>query len=254
MALIFAVRFIGKMRLEKFLAEAGITSRRHAKQLIAVGRVTVNNKRVLIPGTHINLGTDVVALDGESIPLKPKKHVYIMLNKPAGYLSTVIDDHDRPSVLALLPSSSIRIYPVGRLDLDTEGLLLLTNDGDLAYKLTHPRYHVDKVYLAWVQGHPSEEALEHLRSGVQLEDGITAPAKIAVIRQTKAQTYLRIIIHEGKKRQIKRMCRAVGHEVQYLKRVQIGPIKLGKLPVGEYRYLSPEELKRITNYELRITN
>jgi pseudouridine synthase len=232
------------MRLDKFLSRAGVASRRHAKQIISEGRITINGQKVFIPGTRIEPDSDVIKLDGKPISLVKKK-VYIALNKPAGYLSTVTDDRNRTTVLHLLRNLPVRVYPVGRLDLDTEGLLLLTNDGDLAHKITHPRYHVDKVYIAWVQGHPDEAALEKLRQGVRIEYGVTAPAKLIVTERTGNQTYLKITIHEGKKRQIKRMCRAIGHEVQYLKRIQIGPIKLGNLRVGKYRYLSSKEVESL---------
>jgi len=235
------------MRLEKFLSEAGVASRRHAKQIISEGRVTVNEQQVFIPGTRVDPDADVIKLDGKSISLVMKK-VYIALNKPAGYLSTAIDDRNRPTVLHLLRNLPVRVYPVGRLDLDTEGLLLLTNDGEFAHKITHPRYRVDKVYIAWVQGHPDEVALEKLRRGVRIEDGITAPAKVIVTEQTGTQTCLKITIHEGKKRQIKRMCRAVGHEVQNLRRIQVGPIKLGNLRVGKYRHLSSKEIGALKNF------
>ena len=235
------------LRLEKFLSEAGVASRRHAKQIISEGRVTVNGQKIFIPGIHIDPDSDVIKLDGKSIVLVKKK-IYIALNKPAGYLSTAIDDRYRPTVLHLLRNLPVRVYPVGRLDLDTEGLLLLTNDGELAHKITHPRYHVDKVYVAWVQGHPDEAALEKLRLGVRIEDGITAPAKVIVTEQAGTHTCLKITIHEGKKRQVKRMCRAIGHEVQHLKRIQVGPIKLGNLRVGKYRHLSLKELEALKNF------
>lgn len=238
-----------ELRLEKFLSEAGVASRRNAKQIIPEGRVTVNGQKVFIPGTRINPDTDLIKLDGKSISLVKKK-VYIALNKPAGYLSTAIDDRDRPTVLHLLHNLPVRVYPVGRLDFDTEGLLLLTNDGEFAHKITHPRYHVDKVYIAWVQGHPDEAALEKLRHGIQIEDGVTAPAKVIITERTDNQTCLEITIHEGKKRQIKKMCRAVGHEVQHLRRIQVGPIKLGNLRVGKYRHLSSKEVEALKNENL----
>jgi pseudouridine synthase len=235
-----------KLRLEKFLSEAGVASRRHAKQIISEGRVTVNGQKTFIPGTHIAPDTDVIKLDGKSVSLVKKK-VYIALNKPAGYLSTAIDDRDRPTVLHLLRDLPVRVYPVGRLDFDTEGLLLLTNDGEFAHKIIHPSYQIDKVYIAWVLGHPDEAALEKLRCGVRIEDGITVPAKVIITEQTDNQTCLKITIHEGKKRQIKKMCIAVGHEVQYLKRIQVGPIKLSNLRVGKYRHLSSKEVEALKN-------
>jgi len=235
------------IRLEKFLAESGVASRRRSKYIISAGRVTVNGKTVLECGTRIEPDVDIVELDGERV-LPEEKKVYIMLNKPAGYISTSRDERNRPTVLHLLTDIPVRVYSVGRLDIDTEGLLLLTNDGEFAHKLTHPRYHVDKVYLAWVTGCPSKESLEQLRNGVEIKDGLTAPAKVTVEKQTKTRTCLKIVIHEGKKRQIKRMCRYAGHEVQHLKRIQIGTLKLGNLPTGKYRYLSHKEVVGARHY------
>lgn len=233
------------IRLEKYLAESGAASRRRSKAIISAGRVTVNGETVLIPGTRVEPDVDIVELDGERV-LPEAKRVYIMLHKPAGYLSTARDERNRPTVLDLLSDIPVRVYPVGRLDADTEGLLLFTNDGAFAHKLTHPRYHVAKVYLAWVTGHPSEDALEQLRKGVEIKEGLTAPAEVTVVKQTKTRARLKIVIHEGKKRQVRQMCRRVGHEVQHLKRIQIGALKLGDLPAGKYRYLSPQEVKHFS--------
>ena len=230
------------IRLEKYLAESGVASRRRSKSIISAGRVTVNGEVVLLPGTRVEPDVDIVELDGVRI-LPEEKKVYIMLNKPAGYLSTARDERNRPIVLDLLTDIPVRVYPVGRLDADTEGLLLFTNDGEFSHKLMHPRYHVDKVYLAWVEGHPNEESLEQLRNGVEIKDGLTAPAEVTLLKQAKNRTLLKIIIHEGKKRQIKRMCKRVGHEVQHLKRIQIGTLKLGNLSVGKYRHLSHQEVE-----------
>jgi len=236
------------IRLEKFLAESGVASRRRSKPIISAGRVTVNGETVLIPGMRVEPDVDIVELDGERI-LQEEKKVYIMLNKPAGYISTARDERNRPTVLDLLTDIPVRVYPVGRLDVDTEGLLLFTNDGEFSHKLTHPRYHVDKVYLAWVTGNPNEETLEQLRKGVEIKSGLTAPAEVAVVKRAKNRTRLKIIIHEGKKRQVKQMCRCVGHEVQHLKRIQIGTLKLGKLPLGKYRYLSNREVEILMKNE-----
>jgi len=230
------------VRLDKFLAQSGVASRRHSKSIISAGRVAINGKTVLACGTRVKPNVDIIELDGERV-LPENKKVYIMLNKPAGYISTSRDERTRPTVLHLLTDIPVRVYSVGRLDADTEGLLLLTNDGEFAHKLTHPRYHVDKVYLAWVEGRPSKESLEQLRNGVEIKDGLTAPAKVTVVKQTKTRTRLKIVIHEGKKRQIKQMCRCVGHKVQHLKRMQIGTLKLGNLPTGKYRYLSHQEVE-----------
>lgn len=168
-----------------------------------------------------------------------------MLNKPAGYLTTAKRQDGRPIVMDLISDIDERIYPVGRLDFDTEGLLLLTNDGDFAYRLTHPKFKVEKVYLAWVSGVPSEERLNELRKGVRTKRFKAAPAKVDLLKIKGGDALLRITIHEGRKRQIKHMCSAIGHKVIKLKRIQIGPIKLGNLPVGRYRFLREEEVRTI---------
>ena len=172
--------------------------------------------------------------------------VYILLNKKPGYLSTTVDPRGHKTIMDLLPPTDKRIYPVGRLDKDTEGLLLITNDGELTHRLTHPRHHVDKVYLAWVRGNPTDEALDKLRRGIMLDDGVTAPA---LVERESCPTgaCLRITIHEGRKRQVKRMCAAIGHKVKRLKRIQIGPLHLGDLRPGDHRHLSQEELRTLKN-------
>lgn len=221
------------------MAEAGIASRRHGKKLVADGRVRVNGQVATGTGTLIDPQKDVVEVDHERAVLHFEK-VYILLNKPSGYLSTTVDTHDRRTVMDLLPSTDKRIYPVGRLDMDTEGLLIITNDGPLTYQLTHPKHHVDKVYLAWVKGYPSDESLDELRRGIMLDDVMTAPA---VVERENSPNCLRIIIHEGRKRQVRKMCWAIGHNVRRLKRIQVGPIHLGDLEPGDYRYLSNEEVE-----------
>jgi len=206
--------------------------------------VTVNGEVVLIPGTHIDPEKDEVLVDGE--PVKPvKEKVYIMLNKPPGYLSTVKSEDGRPTVIDLVKDVKLRIFPVGRLDYDTEGLLLLTNDGDFAYKLTHPKFKVEKVYHAWVQGVPSPDELDELRRGVQTKYFKASPAKVRILKIKDGNALLELILHEGRKRQVKHMCAAIGHRVVKLKRVQIGPLKLGKLPKGRYRYLTKDEVEKL---------
>jgi 23S rRNA pseudouridine2605 synthase len=229
------------MRLEKFLAESGLMSRRAAKKSIAAGRITVNTEPVLIPGTHIQPETDCVEFDGKRVEGTPKS-IYLMLNKPAGYLTTRQDERGRPTVMDLVRDISDRIYPVGRLDLDTEGLLLMTNDGPFAHRLTHPSHEIEKTYLVWVEGQPSQSAIHRLREGIVIETGQTSPAKVIQIGRRKEQTQFKIVIHEGKKRQIRRMFEAVGHKVTHLKRIQIGRLSLGELPVGRYRLLTPAEV------------
>ncbi len=198
---------------------------------------------ITAPATHIDPESDVIEVGGKRVLLDAEK-IYILLNKLPGYLSATSDPHGEQTVLDLLPPMKKRIYPVGRLDKDTEGLLLLTNDGELTYRLTHPKHHVGKVYLAWVTGNPTDESLEKLRRGIMLEDGMTSPALVE--REEGADgSCLRITIYEGRKRQVKRMCAAIGHEVRRLKRIQVGPIHLGDLRPGHYRYLSQEEIETL---------
>ena len=231
-----------KMRLEKFLSESGIASRRDAKKYISAGRVTVNGEKVLIPGTHIAPQQDEITCDGEPIRGKPKR-IYLMLNKPAGYVTTVRDERGRPTVMALVSNISERIYPVGRLDVDTEGLLLMTNDGDFTHRILHPSHEIQKTYIAWVEGQPNRRKIQRLREGVEIEEGLTASAKIDQIGKREEQTQFKVVIHEGKKRQIRRMFHAIGHDVVHLKRVRIGSLSLGRLSIGKYRPLTPPEIK-----------
>ena len=232
------------MRLEKFLSESGIASRRDAKKYISDGRVSVNGERVLIPGTHIAPQRDEITFDGEPIRGKPNQ-IYLMLNKPAGYVTTVRDERGRPTVMALVSDISERIYPVGRLDLDTEGLLLMTNDGDFAHRILHPSHETEKTYFAWVAGHPNRQTIQGLREGIEIEDGITAAAQVNQVGRREGESQFKVIIHEGRKRQIRRMFHAIGHEVIYLQRVRIGSLSLGRLPIGEYRPLTPTEIESL---------
>jgi pseudouridine synthase len=239
-------------RLAKFLARAGIASRRHAEELIASGRVQVNGQPVTTQGMRIHPEQDEVRVDGKTVRL-PVKYVYLLLHKPVGYVSTAHDPQGRPTVLDLLPAElrSLRVYPVGRLDIDTSGLLLLTNDGDFALHLTHPRYSMEKHYQALVQGCPSASELTTLQSGVTFtEDNgrsfTTAPAQVHILRRSGRDCWLALIIHEGHKRQVRRMLAAVGHPVLELVRVGIGPLTLGDVPVGKWRYLRDEEVRGLT--------
>ena len=229
-----------KMRLEKFLSESGTASRRDAKQYITAGRVSVNGERVLIPGTHIAPQQDEITFDGKPIRGKPKQ-IYLMLNKPAGYVTTVRDERGRPTVMALVPDISERIYPVGRLDLDTEGLLLMTNDGDFAHRILHPSHEIQKTYIAWVEGQPNRREIQRMREGIEIEEGVVTSAKVDQTERREGHTQFRIVIHEGKKRQIRRMFHAVGHDVLHLKRIGIGSLSLGRLSIGKYRLLTPPE-------------
>ena len=226
-------------RLHKILAQAGVASRRKCEELIETGRVTVNGQAVSTPGSKVDPERDCIAVDGRQITL-PRTHMYLLLNKPAGYLSTVRDPQGRPTVMQLVRAPR-RVYPVGRLDMDSEGLLLLTNDGDLTQRLTHPSYEHEKEYHVWVEGQPTTRTLERLTEGVELEDGFSWPAEITALRKEAGGTWLRFVIHEGRKRQLRRMCEAVGHPVRRLIRVRVGPLSLGDLPPGQYRPLTAQE-------------
>ncbi len=229
------------MRLAKFLAQAGVSSRRGAEAIIRSGRVRVGGDPVLDPALDIGPG-DAVTLDGDAVAREPARVVYA-LNKPLGVVSTARDPQRRPTVVSLV-ASELRLYPVGRLDVDTTGLILLTNDGELAHRLTHPSFEVPKTYRALVAGPPVRDAaLRALRRGVELEDGATAPARVRRLGADR----LEITIHEGRKRQVRRMCDYVGHRVKTLERVGFGPLRLGGLRPGAFRELSPAELEALTS-------
>jgi 23S rRNA pseudouridine2605 synthase len=226
------------VRLARYLAHSGVASRRAAEELIAGGRVTIAGEAVTDPARDVDESSGV-ELDGR--PVAPEPREVWLLNKPAGVVSTASDTHGRRIVTDLVASER-RLYPVGRLDADTTGLILLTNDGDLANRLTHPRYGVERVYRARVEGGPVPEAsLRRLREGVELEDGPTSPARV---RQVEPGL-LELVIGEGRKRQVKRMCEAVGHPVAELERVAFGPLRLGTLVRGEHRLLTPAEVERL---------
>ncbi len=227
-------------RLHKVLAHAGVASRRKAEEMIAEGRVQVNGEVVTQLGTKVNPHRDVIQVDGRALG-KPERPVYYLLNKPRGVLSAARDVRGRKTVVDLVQARS-RLYPVGRLDMDSEGLLLLTNDGALALRLAHPRYEHEKEYRVLVAGTPSEEALARLRGGVGLEGGWTRPAQVTIERVSDGNTWLRMVLREGRKRQIRRMVEVVGHEVLRLIRVRMGPLRLGGLAPGAYRPLTREEL------------
>jgi 23S rRNA pseudouridine2605 synthase len=227
------------MRLAKYLASAGVASRRAAEELIRSGRVTIGGAAVDDPAREVGPSDDV-ALDGEPVAPAPERVVFAV-NKPLGVVSTARDPQGRPTVVSLVPTP-LRLYPVGRLDIDTTGLILLTNDGELAHRLTHPRFEVEKSYRAVVGNPPvRDNALRALRGGVELDDGRTAPARV---RRLAADT-LELTIHEGRKRQVKRMCEHVGHPVKRLERIRFGPLELGDLRPGSYRELGPAEVERL---------
>lgn len=231
------------MRLEKYIATSGVASRRAVKKSILAGLVTVNGEPIFVPGHPINVETDTIEFEGERVePLTER--IYLMLNKPAGYLTTRSDERGRPTVMNLVADLPESIYPIGRLDLETEGLLLFTNDGDFAYRLLHPSYEIEKTYLAWVKGVPDDGAVQRLRQGVTIPSGKTAPAKVKQLKINRddASTQFEVVIHEGKKRQVRFMFKAVGHSVVRLKRVGIGNLRLGNLSQGRYRLLTPQEI------------
>lgn len=231
-------------RLDKFLSNNGISSRRGIKQLLKNENVTVNGKRVRESGTRIDASHDEVKINGKKI--KASSLVYFLLNKPKGIISTSSDEFDRTNVTDLIDTPH-RIYPVGRLDKDTHGLILLTNDGELTHKSTHPKFHVPKKYQLIIQGNVSEEKMNKLRNGVILSDGLTAPALIKLVKQKERETILEMEIYEGRYRQIRRMCQAIFLDLVDLKRIQFGPIKIGSLKEGQYRKLTENEIEQLKN-------
>ncbi|MDR2505634.1 MAG: rRNA pseudouridine synthase [Oscillospiraceae bacterium] len=232
-----------KIRLQKYLANCGVASRRHAEELIAQGRVRVNGDVVTQPGSTVVDG-DTVLLDGNPV-LPETRKVVILYHKPYGEISSASDPEGRPTVLDKFRDYGVRLYPVGRLDWDSEGVLLLTNDGELANRMTHPKFMIKKTYLARVDGHISDDDLARLRHGVMLTDGQTNPAEVRVIQTTEAETVVLITISEGRNRQIRRMAEAVGHKVMKLRRVQFGSVNLGSLKRGEWRELSRAEIENL---------
>lgn len=225
-------------RLQKVLARIGVGSRRVSEGLIEAGRVRVNGE-VAVLGARVKIDTDVVQVDGVELSLMADAVTYL-LNKPRGTVTTASDPQGRPTVVELVPAEP-RVFPVGRLDLDTEGLLLLTNDGGLAHRLTHPSFGIEKEYLAHVAGTPSRAALRQLREGIELEDGLTAPASASTV----APGMIKLTIHEGRNRQVRRMCEAVGHRVLRLARTRIGPLTDARLKPGEHRTLSDDEVLQL---------
>ena len=231
------------MRLQKYMAMCGVAARRKCEEIILSGRVKVNGQVVDQMGTQVEEG-DVVELDGQVIAIQEQKR-YIIYHKPAGEVTTVSDDKGRETVMDRFADFPERIYPVGRLDYDSEGLLLLTNDGEMAQRLTHPSCEVDKVYLARVTGNPSNEAIDRLRRGVYMEGDQrrTYPAQVRVVRDESLFSDILVTIHEGRNRQVRRMFDSVGHKVLLLRRVRFGPLELGDLRRGEWRELNEEEIE-----------
>lgn len=234
-----------EQRLQKVLASAGVGSRRHCEELIASGRVAING-RIAKLGDKADPEKDVITIDGK--PIEPEQgKLYILLNKPVGYTSTRFDRFAKHTVLELIPEVKTYLYPVGRLDVDTSGLILLTNDGELANMLTHPSYEVEKTYVAEVRGRISSQALEKLAQGVELEDGKTAPAKVRLLRYSPENdtSTVEITIHEGRKRQVRRMFAAVGHRVVRLTRTRFANLDIKGLAEGEHRYLTKKEISEL---------
>ncbi len=237
---------MGKIRLNKFIALSGITSRRKADILIEEGRVKVNGKVVTKLGIIIDPEKDTVVVDGKRINL-PTKKVYLAFNKPRGYVTTMDDEFGRKSIATLFFNFPVRVFPVGRLDMDTEGLLLLTNDGEFAHIVTHPRFDIEKEYLAWVEGVVEDEEIKRLKKGVFVEGRVVKPKSIEILKTERRNTILKVIIKEGRKREVRRMFHYIGHDVTKLVRTRIGPVKLGKLKSGKYRDLTPSEIEWFFN-------
>lgn len=232
------------MRLQKFLAACGVASRRGAEELIKQGKVQVNGETITEMGVQIDEDKDKVTYNGQPVEME-KKMVYILLNKPVGYVTTVSDDKGRNTVMDLVADIPVRIYPVGRLDYDTEGLLLMTNDGDLTYRVTHPKNQVEKTYEAEVTGNITMNTLLQLRNGIMLDGVKTRPAKVEVIGATQYGTKLEITIHEGKNRQVRRMFESVGCIVKRLKRTREAGLILGHVPLGHWRRLTESEINML---------
>ncbi len=234
------------MRVQQFLAACGVASRRASEDLIRAGRVEVNGVRAAL-GATVEPDHDTVRVDGREV--RREAHTYLLLNKPAGVVTTARDTHGRRTVLDCVAGAPAKVVPVGRLDLDTEGVLLLTNDGELANRLMHPRYGVPKTYQVWVRGHVAAATAEKLARGVELEDGMTAPAACEVVRAGERASQLKLTLREGRKREVKRMCEAVGHRVTKLRRIAFGPLHTGGLKPGAWRALTAREvagLQRLT--------
>lgn len=235
------------VRLQKYIAMCGIASRRKAEEMIAEGRVAVNGQKALEQGIKVEIGADRVSVDGEELSLITKKY-YIMLNKPVGYVSTVSDQFERPTVVDLLSEEiKTRIFPVGRLDYETEGLLLMTNDGDFTYRVTHPKFELGKTYIATVGTGLTVAGINALKRGVIIDGYKTSPAEVEILDSDHTSTNVKITIHEGRNRQVRKMFEAVGVKVKELKRVSIGTVELGNLPLGRWRHLTTHEVNYLIN-------
>ena len=233
-----------EMRLQKYMAGCGVASRRACETLIAEGRVTVNGAVVTTLGAKVDDAADVVRVDGKRVRAA-KAYTYVLLHKPVGYVTTAADQFGRPAVVDLVKDVPARLYPVGRLDYDTSGLLIMTDDGDLTFRLTHPRHEAKKVYIAQITGIPKPPALEQFRQGLMIDGKMTAPADIHVLRRQNGNAEVRVTIAEGRNRQVRKMLSAIGHEVTALARVQMGGLSLGTLASGEYRHLIAREVEML---------
>jgi 23S rRNA pseudouridine2605 synthase len=233
-----------RLRLQKILADAGVASRRAAERLITAGRVSVNGAMITTLGATADPASDEVCLDGKALTRR-SGHIYVALNKPLGYVTTASDERGRPTALDLVRDVPARLFPVGRLDRDSEGLLLLTTDGALTEWLTHPRHEIEKEYMALVDQEPSPDALAALATGITLDGRLTAPAGVRRLDRTPTGVWLRLTLHEGRKRQVRRMCAAVGLQVRRLLRVRVGPVLLGDLRAGVHRPLTAAELQAL---------
>lgn len=232
-----------EIRLQKLISEAGIASRRKAEELIIDGKVSVNNKTVTELGIKADPHKDIIKVNGKKIEINNNK-IYIALNKPFGVISSRKDEKNRETVIDLIDTNEY-IYPIGRLDYDSSGLIILTNDGEITNNLIHPKFEVEKVYIVYIEGYIPDRALEKFENGIKLEDGYTSPAKVRVLDEDDRITILEAIIHEGKNRQVRRMFDALGYKVTKLKRIRIGNIKLENLKPGEYRNLTSDEIRWI---------
>ena len=228
------------MRLQKYLASCGVASRRKCEELISKGIIKVNGNVITEMGHKVEPGKDIVTMNEKTIELK-KKMIYVLLNKPTGYVTTVSDQFNRDKVTDLV-NLPYRLFPVGRLDYNTSGLLILTNDGELTFKLTHPKFKVPKTYIAKIKGKIKDNEILLFEKGLPIEDYVTSPAKIRIISEDQNDSIVKITIREGKNRQVRKMCEAVGHPVMSLKRIAMGDISLSNLPIGTWRYLTPKEI------------
>lgn len=229
-------------RLQKIMSELGVASRRKCEEMITAGKVKVNGCLITEQGFKVDKEKDIIEVDGKVLKNSDDK-IYILLNKPVGYITSSKDQFGRPTVLDLLKGINVRVFPVGRLDYDTEGLIILTNDGSLTYRITHPKHNIDKTYRAVVHGEVNQKDIVSFSKGIGIEDYVTAPGHMEIIKYSKGNSIIDITIHEGKNRQVRKMCSVIGHDVIRLKRIKIGEIGIGELKTGQWRYLNDSEIK-----------